>query len=66
MNLCTLDPLPYLPDPAAYFERVREAPGAILLDSGRPVAQRGRYDLISAWPLETLSPLPDEIGRAHV
>ncbi|WP_312762573.1 aminodeoxychorismate synthase component I [Stutzerimonas balearica] len=64
MNLCTLDPLPYQPDPAAYFERVREAPGAILLDSGRPVAQRGRYDLISAWPLETLSPLPDENAAA--
>src|SRR5690606_26509524 len=29
-------------------------------DSGRPGAERGRYDLLSAWPLACLSPEPDE------
>ena len=32
----------------------------MMLDSGRPIATRGRYDLMSAWPLAELAPLPDE------
>jgi para-aminobenzoate synthetase component 1 len=31
-------------------------------DSGRPSADRGRYDLLSARPLEQLAVLPDESG----
>ncbi len=34
----------------------------MLLDSGRPNAERGRYDLLSAWPLAQLAVLPDESG----
>ncbi|MFD2883139.1 hypothetical protein ACFS4T_10830 [Pseudomonas lini] len=34
----------------------------MLLDSGRPSAERGRFDLLSAWPLEQLAVLPDESG----
>ncbi|MCQ4314543.1 aminodeoxychorismate synthase component I [Stutzerimonas zhaodongensis] len=64
MTICTVHPLPYHPDPAHWFERVRKAPGAILLDSGRPVAERGRYDLISAWPQQVLEPNVDESGTA--
>lgn len=60
---CALLPLPYHADPAVLFERVRHAPGAMLLDSGRPTAERGRYDLISAWPVEILTPMPGENGR---
>ncbi|MFG0382379.1 aminodeoxychorismate synthase component I [Pseudomonas sp. zbq_18] len=52
MSICQLHRLPYRADPADYFARVRHAPGAILLDAGRPYAERGRYDLISAWPQE--------------
>ena len=52
MSICQLHRLPYRADPADYFARVRHAPGAILLDAGRPHAERGRYDLISAWPQE--------------
>ncbi|TBU86924.1 aminodeoxychorismate synthase component I [Phytopseudomonas dryadis] len=60
MPTCLVQPLPYRADPAAYFAAVRHAPGAVLLDAGRPAAQRGRYDLISAWPLAQLAPAADE------
>ncbi|GLO47202.1 aminodeoxychorismate synthase component I [Pseudomonas putida] len=66
MPTCTLHPLPYQPDPAAYFARLRQAPGAILLDSARPGAERGRFDLLSAWPLQHLQAQPDEDGRAFL
>lgn len=66
MPTCTLHPLPYQPDPAAYFARLRQAPGAILLDSARPGAERGRFDLLSAWPLQRLQAEPAEDGRAFL
>ena len=66
MPTCTLYPLPYQPDPAAYFARLRQAPGAILLDSARPGAERGRFDLLSAWPLQQLRAHPHEEGRAFL
>jgi para-aminobenzoate synthetase component 1 len=66
MPTCTLYPLPYQPDPAAYFARLRQAPGAILLDSARPGAKRGRYDLLSAWPVHYLQAQADEDGRAFL
>jgi len=66
MPTCTLHPLPYLADPAAYFARIRQAPGAVLLDSARPNAERGRFDLLSAWPVQTLAPAPDEGGKAYL
>ncbi|MBV6288096.1 aminodeoxychorismate synthase component I [Pseudomonas aegrilactucae] len=66
MHTCTLHPLPYLADPGAYFARVRHAPGAVLLDSARPSAERGRYDLLSAWPVCTLAPDTDEDGLSYL
>ncbi len=63
MPTCTLHPLPYQPDPAAFFARLRQAPGAILLDSAHPGAQRGRFDLLSAWPRGHLQAEPKEGGR---
>lgn len=60
MPTCTLHPLPYRADPADYFAVIRHAPGAVLLDAGRPRAERGRYDLLSAWPMAELAPAPDE------
>lgn len=62
MLTCSVHPLPYRANPAEYFAAIRHAPGAVLLDSGRPSAERGRYDLLSAWPLEQLTVLPDEPG----
>lgn len=62
MSTCSVYPLPYRTNPAEYFAAIRHAPGAVLLDSGRPAAERGRYDLLSAWPEATLTVGPDERG----
>lgn len=45
-----LYPLPYRTDPLRYFEALRHRPGAVLLDSGRPAAPGGRYDILSSDP----------------
>lgn len=66
MPICSLHSLAYQPDPTEYFSRVRHAPGAVLLDSGRPYAERGRFDIISAWPTETLTPTPGETGMQFI
>lgn len=66
MPTCTLHPLPYQQDPAFHFACLRNAPGAILLDSARPGAERGRFDLISAWPSQHLQALPQETGSAYL
>ncbi|SDJ86978.1 aminodeoxychorismate synthase component I [Pseudomonas indica] len=63
MPTCFVHPLPYRADPADYFAAIRHAPGAVLLDAGRPLAERGRYDLISAWPLAELAAAPDESAK---
>ena len=65
MPTCTLHPLPYRADPAYWFERIRHAPGAVLLDSGRPQAERGRYDLLSAWPQQLLQPATDDSAESY-
>ncbi|TBV11806.1 aminodeoxychorismate synthase component I [Stutzerimonas kirkiae] len=65
MPYCTLHPLPYQSDPCERFERLRQAPGAILLDSGRPLALRGRHDLISAWPRQVLRAEHGESAAAY-
>ncbi|MBD8825641.1 aminodeoxychorismate synthase component I [Pseudomonas sp. CFBP 13602] len=66
MPTCSLHALPYLADPAPYFAAVRHAPGAVLLDSAQPIAQRGRFDLISAWPLQTLGVQAGESGQQYL
>ncbi|MEE1925434.1 aminodeoxychorismate synthase component I [Pseudomonas sp. 148P] len=66
MPTCTVVPLPYQADPAAYFARVRHAPGAVLLDSARPGAERGRFDILSAWPLRSLVAQDSESGTAFL
>ena len=66
MLTCSVHPLPYRANPADYFAAIRNAPGAVLLDSGRPSAERGRYDLLSAWPLEQLAVMPDESGSVFL
>lgn len=55
--------LPYQQDPLTYFAQLRHRPGAVLLDSGRPDAQGGRYDILSSDPLSTLS--VDAEGRVQ-
>ncbi|WP_028694394.1 aminodeoxychorismate synthase component I [Pseudomonas cremoricolorata] len=66
MPTCTLHPLPYHADPAGYFAHLRDAPGAVLLDSARPGAERGRFDLLSAWPVQALQVRPQESGEAYL
>ena len=66
MSICSIVLLPYRPDPADNFSRVRHAPGAVLLDSGRPAAERGRFDVLSAWPVESLVPEPAETGTGFL
>ena len=45
----------YQPDPLAYFATLRHRPGAVLLDSGKPAAPGGRYDIISSDPRAVLT-----------
>ncbi len=66
MPTCSLHPLPYRADPVEYFSYIRQEPGALLLDGGRPTSQRARYDLMSAWPLAALAPAPDESANDFI
>ncbi|WP_371226570.1 aminodeoxychorismate synthase component I [Pseudomonas sp. QE6] len=63
MPHCFIHPLPYQEDPGDRFALIHRAPGAVLLDAGRPFATRGRYDLLSAWPLAELAPTADESAK---
>ncbi|WP_089715725.1 aminodeoxychorismate synthase component I [Halomonas daqiaonensis] len=58
-----ITPLPYREDPLAYFAALRDRPGAVLLDSGRPTAPGGRYDILSCDPLALLE--VDAAGRVQ-
>ncbi|GAB2794114.1 aminodeoxychorismate synthase component I [Halomonas shantousis] len=58
-----LVPLPYHATPLARFAALRQRPGAVLLDSGRPQAPGGRFDIMSSDPLAMLE--VDQQGRAY-
>lgn len=60
----TISALPYFSDPLDTFARLRQRPGAVLLDSGRPVATSGQYDILSSDPLATLEICADH--QAHL
>ncbi len=60
MLTCHLFAVEYHADPRHYFSKVHAAEGAVLLDSGKPNSQRGSYDIISAWPLQTITPQANE------
>jgi para-aminobenzoate synthetase component I len=47
--------LNYQPDSTQLFERLRLQPWAILLDSGQPNGQYGRYDILVADPFITIT-----------
>lgn len=66
MPICSIHSLPYRADPTAFFAKVHQAPGAVLLDSGRPTAERGRYDIISAWPEQELQPAAAESAKTFL
>ncbi|WP_300271555.1 aminodeoxychorismate synthase component I [Halomonas sp.] len=50
-----ITPYPYRPTPLEAFARLRRRPGAALLDSGRPAAPGGRYDILTSDPLAVLT-----------
>ncbi|MDX2422041.1 MAG: aminodeoxychorismate synthase component I [Amphritea sp.] len=50
-----LFPLSYLANSTLYFERIRHLPAPVILDSGKPAGQYGRYDIIAADPAAQLS-----------
>lgn len=54
MTPIEIAPLPYHSTPLAYFTSLRKRPDAVLLDSGRPAAPGGRYDILSSDPLALL------------
>ncbi len=64
MPSCLIHHLAYRADPAEYFLQIHRAPGAVLLDAGRPAAERGRYDILSAWPEQQLQPVDGESAPA--
>ncbi|MEW5506911.1 aminodeoxychorismate synthase component I [Pseudomonas antarctica] len=66
MPLATCDILevPYASDPTIYFELIHCEKGAVLLDSGQPSSSPGRYDIMSAWPVEVLIPEVNESAQA--
>ncbi|MGQ7249757.1 aminodeoxychorismate synthase component I [Halomonas sp. V046] len=59
-----IHPFPYRRDPLDHFASLRARPGAVLLDSGGPVAPGGRYDILTSDPLDTLE--VDADGQARL
>lgn len=55
--------LPYHEDALYYFERLRHLNGCILLDSGKPRSEGGRFDIMSAEPIAVLE--TDRYGIAR-
>nr|WP_299244434.1 aminodeoxychorismate synthase component I [uncultured Halomonas sp.] len=58
-----ITPLPYHQNPLTLFACLRQRPGAVLLDSGRPDAPGGRYDILSSDPCAVLT--IDQRGQVH-
>ena len=56
-------PLPYYTDAFYYFERIRHLESSVLLDSGQPHSEDGRFDIMSAEPLAVLE--TDHYGIAR-
>ncbi len=46
--------IPYYSDSAPLFATLREMPWAVFLDSGYPLIDQGRYDILTANPVATL------------
>lgn len=54
--------LTYQTDTTRLFAQLSDKPWAMLLDSGQPHSQYGRYDILVADPFMTLSTVEDETG----
>jgi para-aminobenzoate synthetase component 1 len=51
-----LEELPYRPDSCELFERIKDLPCAAILDSSFPHASSGRYDILTADPIDVELP----------
>jgi len=58
-----IEELTYQPDSSTRFERLRDLPGALLLDSAQPWSERGRWDIIVADPVRRLNLIIDETSN---
>jgi para-aminobenzoate synthetase component 1 len=54
MKMPTIQKFPYTEDSARLFEPLATLPWAVFLDSGRPLSEQGRYDILSADPRTVL------------
>lgn len=50
-----LFPLSYKTDSVTFFERIRPLGKAVFLDSGKPDSEKGRYDILAAQPICSLT-----------
>lgn len=55
----SLEEIPYSPDTCELFDRIRDLPGAALFDSAYPHSNTGRYDILTACPLDATLPVFD-------
>ncbi|MGK0440670.1 MAG: para-aminobenzoate synthetase component 1 [Pseudohongiellaceae bacterium] len=55
MTSLTIEALSYTPDSSRLFSRIRSLGYAVFLDSANPYTKQGRYDVISAAPIEVIS-----------
>ncbi|MEE4144780.1 MAG: aminodeoxychorismate synthase component I [Halieaceae bacterium] len=60
-----LDDIPYQRDTCELFERIRDLPGAALLDSSFPYSTAGRYDILAANPVAQLPSLQQDADEAQ-
>jgi para-aminobenzoate synthetase component 1 len=51
--------LPYRPNSSVLFQRLRDLPWPVFLDSGKPASEQGRYDILAADPFITLTTFGD-------
>ena len=69
MSQRMLSEVPYRVDSAGLFEAFADQPWSMFLDSGRPFVQQGRYDILVADPMLTLTtrgPLTEIRSRHNV
>jgi para-aminobenzoate synthetase component 1 len=51
-----LEEIPYYPDSCVLFDRIRDLPGAAFFDSAYPHSYAGRFDILTACPLDITLP----------
>ncbi len=65
-NTINIDTLPYQQDSAEIFLRLRDLGNRVWLDSGKPVSNYGRFDILSAEPCHVLCNPSHSLVQEHV